>query len=271
MIRIVQKKQKSPLGGFFVAECFVCCQSLQYFSVFSIRHRCCCIKRKHFDQCFIRTILTFENKNMSKAKSAAAKIEQTSAHLKGASGDGRINTQMIQNVFLVWLDSKIDEKSNDCRNTIAQLRRAVDTVKIFTDCEQCIQFLENIDKEKACMVVSGALGQQIVPRLQNMSQVDSIFIFCGNRKYHEQWAKDWSKIKGVFTEIKSICEALKQAAQRCEENAVSISIMGAGGDLSKKDLDQLDPSFMYTQIMTEILSHHYIRATAYSRISSILS
>ena len=99
----------------------------------------------------------------------------------------------------------------------------------------------------------GCLGQQIVPRVHTMSQVDSIFIFCGNRKYHEQWAKDWSKIKGVFTEIKPICEALKQAAQQCEQSAISISIMGTGGDTTKKNLDQLDPSFMYTQIMKEIL------------------
>ncbi len=83
--------------------------------------------------------------------------------------------------------------------------------------------------------------------------MDSIFIFCDNNKHREQWTKDWSKIKGVFTEITPICEALKQAAQQCEQNAISISIMGTGGDVSKKNLDQLDPSFMYTQIMKEIL------------------
>ena len=50
-----------------------------------------------------------------------------------------------------------------------------------------------------------------------------------------------------------ICEALKQAAQQCEQNAISISFMGTSGDVSKKNLDQLDPTFMYTQILKEIL------------------
>jgi len=86
-----------------------------------------------------------------------------------------------------------------------------------------------------------------------MSQVDSIFIFCGNKKRHEQWAKEWPKIKGVFTDIVPISEALKQAAQQCEQNAISISLMATGGDQTTKKLDQLDPSFMYTQIMKEIL------------------
>ena len=65
--------------------------------------------------------------------------------------------------------------------------------------------------------------------------------------------KNWSKIKGVFTEISPVCEALKQVAQQCEQNAIPISFMATSGDVSKKNLDQLDPSFMYTQILKEIL------------------
>jgi tetratricopeptide (TPR) repeat protein len=198
---------------------------------------------------------------MSKSKSTAvagkssgaAKQKQASAHPKDAPEGGRINVQMVQNVLLIWLDSNIDENSTDCRNTITQLRRVVNTVMNFTDGEQCVEFLENMNNEKACMIISGALGQHIVPRVHSMSQVDSIFIFCSNKKHHEQWVKDWSKIKGVFTGIKPICDALKQAAQQCEQNAISISILSTGGDISKKNLDQLDPSFMYTQIMKEIL------------------
>jgi len=106
-----------------------------------------------------------------------------------------------------------------------------------------------MNNDKACMIISGSIGQHIMPRIHNMSQVDSIFIFCANKKYHEQWTKDWPKIKGVFTVILPICEALKQAAQQCEQNAISISFMATGGDVSKKNLDH----FMHTQILKEIL------------------
>jgi tetratricopeptide (TPR) repeat protein len=160
---------------------------------------------------------------------------------------------MVQNVLLIWLDNNIDENNNDCRNTITQLRRAVNTISIFTDGEECIQFIENITDGKACMIISGALGSHIVPRVHNISQVDSIFIFCGNKKYHEQWAKEWPKIKGVFTEISPICEALKKAAQQCEQDAIPMSFMATNSDVANKKLDQLDPSFMYTTIMKEIL------------------
>ena len=195
---------------------------------------------------------------MSKSKSTgksdgAKKSDEVSAVPKGATAYQRVNIRMVQNVILIWLDSNIDDNNDDCHNTITQLRRVVNTINTFTDGDQCVQFINNMDNEKACMIISGSLGEYIVPRIHDMSQVDSIFIFCGNKKRHEQWTKEWSKIKGVFTEISPICEALKQAADQCEQNTTPISFMATSGDLSNKKLNQLDCSFMYTQIMKEIL------------------
>ena len=177
----------------------------------------------------------------------------SSIHPKDARRCGQVNVQMIQNVLLIWLDSNIDKNSSDCQNTITHLRRAVNAVNIFTKDGECIRFLDDMAREKVCMIISGALGQNIMPRVHDLSQIDSIFIFCGNKTYHEGWAKKWPKIKGVYTEIKPICNALKEAAQQCEQNAVSISIMGADDTLPKKSLNQLNQCFMYTQIMKDIL------------------
>jgi tetratricopeptide (TPR) repeat protein len=193
------------------------------------------------------------NKSIQADKSTAAvKVEQSSDS-KGVTPRRRINVRMVQNSLLIWLDKNIDDNSVDCQNTITQLRCVVNIINTFTDDDECIQFLDSMGNEKACMIISGSLGQQIVPRIHNMSQVDSIFIFCDDKKYHEQWTKEWTKIKGVFTEISPICEALKQTAQEHEQNATSMSFIATSGDNSKKNLDQLDPSFMYTQIMKEIL------------------
>jgi tetratricopeptide (TPR) repeat protein len=196
---------------------------------------------------------------MSKKKPTASKSggaeksEQSSALSIGTTEYQRVNIKMVQNVLLIWLDSNIDDNNDDCHNTVSQLRRVVNDVNTFTDRDRCVQFIERIKDEKACMIISGSLGEHIVPRIHNMSQVDSIFIFCGNKKHHEQWTKDWSKIKGVFTDIAPICEALKQAAQECEQNAIPMSFMATGGDTATKSLNQLDCTFMYTQIMKEII------------------
>ena len=218
----------------------------------------------HFSLIFNRQIIT--QQSMDKSKSGATgksdgpkKAEQTSVVPKGATGKSggpkkaeqtsvvskdarrRADIKMVQNILLIWLDNNIDDNKEDCRNTMTQLRRVVNHATTFTDGEECIQFIEDINDNKVCMIISGSLGQHIVPRVHNMSQVDSIFIFCGNKKYHEQWTKEWSKIKGVFTETAPICEALKQASQQCEQNAISISFVPTTGDGANKNLDRLDP------------------------------
>ena len=163
------------------------------------------------------------------------------------------NKRMVQNVLLIWVDSNMDENSEDCQNTITRLRQVMNTINTFTDGQECIEFLQEIKDDKVCMIISGSLGKDIVPRVHGMFQVDSIFIFCGNKQYHEQWTKNWPKIKGVYTDIKLICGALKQSAKDCEQNSIGFAVVPSFNGASNVNLDRLDPMFMYTQILKEII------------------
>jgi tetratricopeptide (TPR) repeat protein len=160
----------------------------------------------------------------------------------------------MQNVLLIWLDNNIDDNNEDCRNTVTELGRVVYDIHKFTDVDQCIDFLTDIYNGKVIMLISHALCQETMPLIHNIVQLHTIVVICSNKNMREQWAKEWPKIKGVFTEISPICEALKKTAQQCEHNAISMSFVATNtGDASSKILDRLDPSFMYTQILKEIL------------------
>ncbi len=58
---------------------------------------------------------------------------------------------------------------------------------------------------------------------------------------------------GVYTDITSICTALQRAARDCDYNSVPISFVPRTDSISKQNLDTLDSSFMYTQILKKIL------------------
>jgi hypothetical protein len=124
------------------------------------------------------------NKNSGISDNTDSKYcaKQASGSTEDAGRRQRANIKMVQNVVLIWLDSNADDNNEDCRNTVAQLRRVVNDINTFGDGEQCIQFINTINDNKVCMIISGSLGEHIVPRVHNMSQVDSIFIFCGNKK-----------------------------------------------------------------------------------------
>ncbi|CAF1359751.1 unnamed protein product [Adineta steineri] len=177
-----------------------------------------------------------------------ANTKQASEFSNDAVSNQRMNMQRMQNVLLIWLDSNIKDDNTDCSIMIKQLKRVVNNINTFTDRAQCIEFIQTIDNNKLCMIASGSLGKYTVPHVHDVSQLDTIFIFCSKQERHIQWAKEWPKIKGVFTDITSICAALKRAVYQCEKDDIPISFVA-----SDKKLDQLDPSFMYTQILKEIL------------------
>jgi len=175
------------------------------------------------------------------------------------------NARKVQNFVLVWLDNNIDEvNNNDCRDTITKLRQVVNTVNIFTNANECITFMKDIKIEQVFMITSAILGQTTVPVVHDMPQVSSIYIFDVNMLKQEKWTQKWQKVRGEFTEISLVCEALKQAAQECDQNSITMSFVEVNHGTSDRSLDELDQSFMYTQILKEIVltvefEQHYMK------------
>ncbi|CAF1151391.1 unnamed protein product [Adineta ricciae] len=165
-----------------------------------------------------------------------------------ASGQQCVDIQNVHNVLLICLDSTIDKKNKDCRDALTQLHCVVNDVCTYTDRDECVRFIENVKDRKAFLIISAAFGRSVVPDVHHMSQVNSIFVFCENKKSQKVWTKDWVKIKEVCSEIAPLCEKLKQAVQQCEQNFVCMNFIGTGNNL-----DQLDSSFMHTHILKEIL------------------
>ncbi|CAF3965354.1 unnamed protein product [Adineta steineri] len=86
-----------------------------------------------------------------------------------------------------------------------------------------------------------------------MPHLDSIYIFCGNKLRHQGWAQNWTKIKGVHTNIKDICQALQLAVKQCDQDTIPVSFHPINEMASLENLNQLVPTFMYTQIFKDIL------------------
>ena len=161
--------------------------------------------------------------------------------------------RIMQNFLLIWLDENLDESNDDFQNIISRLRRMIHSIHPFHNADQCIDFLTTIQKEKIFMIVSGALGQRILPRIHGLSQIHSVFIFCRNKTYHEQWAKTWIKIRGVHTQILPLSNALKEAVLQCDQELLSFSIISPEAISDSNNLSDLEASYMYTQLIKEAL------------------
>lgn len=165
----------------------------------------------------------------------------------------QLHSHPVQNFVLLWLDLNVSVALDDeHRDIVNQVRTIVYDINIFSDANKCLDYLYEIKHEKVFMIVSGALGQHIVPHIHNMSKLDSIYIFCGLPVRHEKWVQEWPKVKGVFTQIGPICDSLKEITRKCKQDFISLSFVNPT-NVSAQNFDQLDQSFMYSQILKEIL------------------
>jgi tetratricopeptide (TPR) repeat protein len=188
------------------------------------------------------------------SKSHTVSCEITNATTAAAVSDANHQQKcIIRNYLLILIDVVTDQSNNDCQNILAQLQNVVNDVNVFTERDKCVDFLtDNVDM-KAFMIVSDDLGQQIIPLIHDILQLDDIYILCSNTTEYEKWTKQWGKIKGVHTEIASICESVIQAVKQCHQDSIAVSFIPVSEAISSQNLDQLEPSFMYTQIFKEIL------------------
>lgn len=166
----------------------------------------------------------------------------------------KISTEhsIIQNFCLIWFDPIIDQSDNSQRFSIDQLEMTFQTIFKFNDENQCVDFFTDIQYEKVFMIISNSLDQHLVSRIHDISQLDSIYIYQPKKLINEEWINNKSKIKGVFEQDTSLIELLKQKVRQYDQNSVPISIISSNVQLNQ-NLDQLDPTFIYTQMLKEIL------------------
>ncbi|CAF1447003.1 unnamed protein product [Adineta ricciae] len=175
-------------------------------------------------------------------------FEQRLATFQKANELNRIKIEETQDVSVIWLDTHIHNSNPDYQNAITHLQHIVNDIYTFTDNDECIDFILTLTDTDVCLITSGSVGQRLVPCVHDISNIDSIFIFCDDQNRHEQWAINWCKVKSVSIDIIHICEQLTKIIRRYELTAIPVSFVQSG-----KRLDRLEPSFMYTKIIKEIL------------------
>ncbi|CAF1292573.1 unnamed protein product [Rotaria magnacalcarata] len=155
---------------------------------------------------------------------------------------------VVEKTLLVWVNSTVEEHEGDFRHTFEQLHKLIRHVSVFAQIDHCVRFLAGVPNEKAIVVVSSTFGQDMIPQIHSMTQVDTIYLLGDVQAPSEQWTKEWPKIKGQYSSVTSVFEAIRRVNKQYNEDSIPISFMPIMRSGSTHNIDQLDPSFMYTQL-----------------------
>ena len=110
------------------------------------------------------------------------------------------HSQNLEDYIVIWLDANAGKNTKKVERTKTRIRRIANYLKPFNDIDKCIAYTTNIRDEKIFFIVSGIYGKKILPIIHDLPSMESIYIFCFDKKKHVVWSEKFSKIQGVFTE-----------------------------------------------------------------------
>ena len=149
--------------------------------------------------------------------------------------------RILQNFQLLWLDSDFNDADPHFKKSLESLHQTVTSITTFTDADECVDFMDEFEEGRVFLIVSSSLGRHVVPCIEAMSQLESVYVLCDNKVLHEGWASRISKVKGLYTEIEPISEALQIDCKICDQAMMPITFKG------------IDALFMYTQLLKEAI------------------
>ncbi|CAF1549960.1 unnamed protein product [Adineta steineri] len=162
--------------------------------------------------------------------------------------------RMAQNYLLLWLDNIIDQTNENYQNTLEQIETITGDVNVFKQRDACIDFLTDAEEDiKFFLIIKDTMSEQIMPLINNIPQLHGVYIFNDIKTIHGVWTKKWKKMKSVNTNINDLCQALQTGIKQFNQDSIPVSFLTVNEMSSTDNLNQLEPTFMYTQIFKELL------------------
>lgn len=162
-------------------------------------------------------------------------------------------SQNLEDFTIVWLDKNADPVQFDK----TRLRELINYCQIFCNMEDCLAYIHAASLEKIFFIVSGSLGQEIVPIVHDLSQVTFMYIFCADPMKHIEWTKTFNKIQGIFTAEEPLLTKLTKDVALLSNQLSSFNVFSVTKsdyyDRSIKDLNQEQATFMWFQLLIETL------------------
>ncbi|CAF1273739.1 unnamed protein product [Adineta steineri] len=138
----------------------------------------------------------------------------------------RPRVRTTKTFLLVWLHNSTDTvNDNDYQNIITELQQVVGGVHRFTDVDELVDFITDVAEEPIYLILSKVFVQTMISVVHEIPQVECVYILNENNAQCEQWLNQWQKIKGIYSDIKSIGEALEKTSKIDNQNMIPISFI----------------------------------------------
>ena len=159
------------------------------------------------------------------------------AHIQASSSSSSATGRKSVEIFeLIWLDVTVN-KNKDALNSEQELRAIINSLRTYSAIDEAIAFIRTVPEKQVYLIISGTLGRKFLERdeVKDLSQIDSIYIFCNKESDYVDLKQKSYKVRDVFVDVDKLCERLKKDTNQSLKNRVPISGMSGTSSTCHSD------------------------------------
>ncbi|CAF3101930.1 unnamed protein product [Rotaria socialis] len=171
--------------------------------------------------------------------------------------DSTEKDENLETYCLIWLDKSVN-KSEENFHAQQILRGSIHRLLTFDDEERCLDYIDHLsDDDRIVMIVSGQLGQAIVPQIAYLRKIVSIYVYCMDKQANEKWAQHFSKVKGVVAQLDQLIHLIQshqtqRQYTRIDESLV-INVFKPKTQNYEQSSTGLNGQFIHSQLLIDCL------------------
>jgi hypothetical protein len=135
----------------------------------------------------------------------------------------------LENFSIIWLDVTINLENDATQASVNYLRDTVNFVLPFNNLDECIDYITDVKDKQIFLILSGSSAIRILPLIYQVQQLRVIYIVSSKTDEYKQYLK----VHGVYSDIPSICDKLKQNLVQLSNNLVPTELMPSNLDNDK--------------------------------------
>ncbi|CAF3562162.1 unnamed protein product [Rotaria socialis] len=158
-----------------------------------------------------------------------------------------INNNDLETYSIVWLDASVNSEEN--MDAQKKLRSIVNQLRTFIDPEEFMKDVGFIRQgDLTILIISGQLGRIVVPEMQKLEEMCSIYIYCFNKEANLEWSRSFSKVKAVCNKLDELIDVIRVDQKHRSRNEESLGI-----DILDRSSTELNGDFLHSQLLIDVL------------------
>ena len=128
---------------------------------------------------------------LEEIKPTAAELAQLTAN-NGTSVI--LGTPKVKHIYILWLDPNVNV-SKENQSIQEKLKQSFDqNFKPFEKLEEMVNYMQDKENQRFLLITGGQIGRQIVPKVNDFSQLQGVVIYCMDKSAHMKWSKEYEKV-----------------------------------------------------------------------------